>query len=122
MRFHDLRLFFIFVRQLTHSKMREISSDMKTGWSSRHLYLVLLLFICFPSFSAAEIAKINDVRIADRHSNTRVVFDLSSTAKHHVFVLKNPDRVVLDIENCNANGKLKTSSLAGTLIKGMRYA
>ena len=95
---------------------------MNTGWNSGHLYLVLLILICVPSFSAAEIAKINDVRIADRQSNTRVVFDLSSTAKHHVFVLKNPDRVVLDIENCNANGKLKTSRVAGTLLKGMRYA
>lgn len=102
--------------------MREISSGMKTGWSSGYLYLILLFLICVPSFSAAEIAKINDVRIADRQSNTRVVFDLSSTAKHHVFVLKNPDRVVLDIENCNANGKLKTSKVAGTLLKGMRYA
>ncbi len=85
-------------------------------------FVYLFLFICLPILASAEISKVKDLRVADRQSNTRVVFDLSSAASHNIFVLKNPDRVVLDIQNCNANGKLSSPKVAGTLLKGMRYA
>lgn len=85
------------------------------------LFFLLFLF-CFPTLWAAEVAKIKDIRIADRHHQTRVVFDLSSAVKHHVFALKNPDRVVLDIYKCKTNNKLAPPKIAGTLLKGMRYA
>ena len=106
------------MRQLIYTNLRDIFS----GMGGRHPCLTLLLLLSLPSFCAAEMTKINDVRIADRQSYTRVVFDLSATAKHHIFVLKNPDRVVLDIEECDANGKLTSPRIAGTLLNGMRYA
>ena len=84
--------------------------------------LVLLLLLSTPGFSAGNIAQISDVRIADRATETRVVFDLTSPVKHSVFVLKNPDRVVIDIDQCDANGKLKASRIGGTLVKELRYA
>lgn len=84
--------------------------------------LFLLLLLSFSSNSANNIAKISDVRIADRSTDTRVVFDLTSPVKHSVFVLQNPDRVVLDIDQCDANGKLKASRIGGTLVKEVRYA
>lgn len=91
--------------------------------SSRLLRVVyFLIFLSLPTFGIAEITKVKDLRVADRQSKTRVVFDLSSAASHNIFVLKNPDRVVLDIQNCNANGKLAASRIAGTLLKGMRFA
>lgn len=105
------------MRQLIYTNLRDIFS----GMGGRHPCLTLLLLLSLPSFCAAEMTKINDVRIADRQSYTRVVFDLSATAKHHIFVLKNPDRVVLDIEECDANGKLTSPRIAGTLLNGMRY-
>jgi N-acetylmuramoyl-L-alanine amidase len=86
------------------------------------LSILLLLLLSFSSFSASNIAKVSGVRIADRGTETRVVFDLSSPVKHSVFVLQNPDRVVLDIEHCDANGKLKASRIGGTLVKELRYA
>lgn len=84
--------------------------------------IFLLLLLSFPGISATTIAKISDVRIADRGAETRVVFDLSSPVKHSIFVLQNPDRVVLDIEHCDANGKLQASRVGGTLVKELRYA
>ncbi len=84
--------------------------------------LFLLLLLSFAAFSATNIAKISDVRFADRATETRVVFDLTSPVKHSVFVLQNPDRVVLDIEQCDANGKLKMNHIGGTLVKDLRYA
>lgn len=83
---------------------------------------LLLLGLSSTSFSATKIAKVSDLRIADRKTETRIVFDLSSPVKHSVFVLKNPDRVVLDIDQCDANGKLKASRIGGTLVRDIRYA
>ena len=109
--------------------MQQIKSlNLHSNWVSQYRWLLfqwLVLVLCmysYAAFGASGITKINDVRIADRQANTRVVFDLSSATNHHVFLLKNPDRVVLDIDNCNANGKLKMSRVAGTLLKEIRYA
>ncbi len=102
--------------------------NLPTNWVHQRYRLwfqLLALLLCLTSYSvlaATGITKINDVRIADRQENTRIVFDLSSATDHHVFVLRNPDRVVLDIDNCSANGKLNTTRVAGTLLKEMRYA
>ncbi len=81
-----------------------------------------LLFVASSTVQAQGMAKIEELRIADRQSTTRVVFDLSSGVEHHVFVLKNPDRVVLDIDKCDANGKLAAQKVSGTLLKELRYA
>ena len=86
-----------------------------------HISLFALIF-SFTAADSADMAVINDLRIADRETITRVVFDLTSKVNHNVFVLKNPNRVVLDIDNCDANGKLKTKRVGGTLLKGLRYA
>jgi len=83
---------------------------------------LILVFISATSFSAGTIAKVNALRIADRQTDTRIVFDLTSPVKHSVFVLKNPDRVVLDIDQCDANGVLQTKRVGGTLVKEIRYA
>ena len=83
---------------------------------------ILLFGLSAASLSATNIAKVSDLRIADRKTETRIVFDLSSPVKHSVFVLKNPDRVVLDIDQCDANGKLSASRIGGTLVKDIRYA
>ncbi len=82
----------------------------------------LLLLFLFPALSTAGVSKIKDVRIADRGDSTRIVFDLTSPAKHKVFVLSNPHRVVLDIDRCSANGKLSSIKAKSTLLKSLRYA
>lgn len=89
------------------------------------LSIILLAGLPLLSVSAESvnnIAKINQIRFADKQSNARIVLDLSGPAEHQIFTLKNPDRVVLDIQNCFANGKLSNSRIAGALVKSMRYA
>ncbi len=86
------------------------------------LCTLFLLALSSVGSSATSIAKINDLRIADRKTETRVVFDLTSPVKHSIFVLKNPNRVVLDIDQCDANGILNAKHVKGTLIKDIRYA
>ena len=82
----------------------------------------LLVLFLFPALTAAGVSKIEAVRVADRGDSTRIVFDLSSPAKHRVFVLSNPHRVVLDIERCKANGKLSSVKAKSSLLKSLRYA
>lgn len=84
--------------------------------------ICLIFLYLLPAILSAEIAKIKDFRVADRQANTRIVFDLSSAASHNIFVLRNPDRVVVDIKNCNANGRLVSQNITGTLLKRMRFA
>lgn len=113
------------MQQQKHFNSRSCSSKnlINLDVGSRLLRIVyFLIFLSLPILGTAEITKVKDLRVADRQSKTRVVFDLSAAASHNIFVLKNPDRVVLDIQNCNANGKLAASRIAGTLLKGMRYA
>lgn len=84
--------------------------------------LVLLILLVLPCVSIAGTTKVKGVRIADRGDSTRVVLDLSAPVKHKVFVLNDPYRVVLDIEQCDANGKLSAVQATGTLLKSLRYA
>jgi len=108
----------LFITQSFHGPIIGLRSSRLACYFS----LVLLLLLSSSSFSANNIAQISDIRIADRATETRVVFDLTSPVKHSVFVLKNPDRVVIDIDQCDANDKLKASRIGGTLVKELRYA
>jgi N-acetylmuramoyl-L-alanine amidase len=54
-----------------------------------------LLLPCGPSFAATQV---KDVRIWSDAEGTRIVLDLSAHARHEVFTLENPDRVVIDLK------------------------
>ena len=56
----------------------------------------LLMFLLLPLF--AQATQIKGVRMWSSPDGTRVVFDVSNKVEHNVFVLKNPDRVVIDLE------------------------
>ena len=84
--------------------------------------LISLSIFTFSAEAGSAVAKVNQIRFADRQNNARIVLDLSAPAKHQIFTLKNPDRVVLDIQSCYANGKLSNNRVAGALVKNMRYA
>lgn len=84
-------------------------------------FTFLLLSLCFPIFCTAEATtRVKDVRIADHYGQLRVVFDLSSAVTHRVSVLKNPDRVVLDIDKCRVDDRLFPSRMRNNLLKGIR--
>jgi len=49
--------------------------------------------------AAATPTIINDVRLWSGPEGTRLVLDMSAPAKHEVFAVENPDRIVIDLEN-----------------------
>src|SRR3546814_4691384 len=62
----------------------------------------LSLLLIMPLVHAAEL---RDVRLWDAPDSTRIVLDVSAAAKSHVFTLGNPDRVVIDLDDMNADRK-----------------
>lgn len=47
--------------------------------------------------AAAELARVDGLRLASRADHTRLVFDLSRPVEHQLFTLSSPDRVVIDL-------------------------
>src|ERR1700722_17028487 len=62
---------------------------------SRSLGALLVLAIAIAS--PAHAVEVRGVRLWAGPDGTRVVLDLSGSARHSLAVLKNPDRVVLDV-------------------------
>lgn len=81
---------------------------------------ILVLFaLCSAGF--ADSVLVSGVRVWDAPDNTRVVFDLSGPARHNVFTLSGPDRLVVDF----ADARLTTSVPAldrSSLVNNVRAA
>ena len=85
--------------------------------SFKHLAAAFLLF-----FSAALQAQtvINGVRMWPAPDNTRIVFDTSAQVDHSLFTLKNPDRIVIDIDDTALKADLDKLNFDQSVIKGIR--
>ena len=68
---------------------------------------------------AAHAATVENVRVWSEDGRTRVVLDLSGPARHNIFTLRGPDRLVVDLEDSTLGSGLESSlpepvgSLAG---------
>lgn len=73
-------------------------------FGSKQLNVLLISFILV-AFSTASFAKnaIKGLRIWPSPTTTRLVFDLADTPNYSYFTLKNPQRLVIDIENTPKN-------------------
>jgi len=79
---------------------------------------LLLLFFCLPIY--AESVQIDNLRLWAAPDHLRLVFDTSSPVAHTLFSLKNPDRLVIDIQNARFNGKLPTPDSNDPIIRRLR--
>lgn len=68
---------------------------------ARQFFLALAL-LCLPISVNADNATLEGVRAWSEANHTRIVLDMSDTASHNLFTLRDPNRVVIDI----AGGKL----------------
>ena len=71
---------------------------------------------------AARAVEVRNVRVWSGPDNTRVVLDLSGTAQHSLIVLKNPDRVVLDIDGASLRPGLRALQPGSGAIRQVRLA
>lgn len=88
----------------------------------RYLCTIVLLISSLQASVAWASSSVNSVRVWRAPDNTRIVFDLSSAVSHKIFPLKNPARLVIDIENTSNQANLSSIDLAKTPIKRIRSA
>ncbi len=83
------------------------------------LLAVYLLALSVQIFASANV---HEVRLWRSPDSTRVVFDMSAAAKHKVFTLSSPYRVVLDIQNATMSANLSSLELVNTPVSNIRFA
>ena len=81
-------------------------------WISVVLYLL--------GSSSVWAVDVHDVRLWRAPDHTRIVFDLTGPAEHSLFVLSNPRRIVVDIQDTNLSTDLSGLELANTPISFVR--
>lgn len=90
----------------------------KTGWA-----LVLLALLSFAAvMTTAQAASVEGARMWAGPDNTRLVFDISGPIDHSVFMLRAPNRVVLDLKNAGLKQSLSGLDYRNSLISGIRSA
>lgn len=84
-------------------------------------YFTSLLFCALQSFAVTEV---NDIRLGEHKTKTRVVFESNAALEPNVFTLVNPNRVVLDFKNTEIDTdytekKIESSLMVSTIRQGL---
>ncbi len=88
----------------------------------RNLLTGLCLWLAGPVLAVAAPVDFKDVRFWTAPDHTRVVFDINGPVQHNLFIVKNPERVVIDIPGARAKSSLNTKAVNAGLIDGVRAA
>jgi N-acetylmuramoyl-L-alanine amidase len=85
--------------------------------------LMTLPVVTQNSYAAAKQAALTGVRVAQTNADhTRVVFDLSDNIEHDLFVLSNPNRVVIDLKDVRKSAALVSDENETELLRSIRSA
>jgi len=101
-----------------HSPRRQFLAKMFSASSA----MALGLMVSPAALFAAQKVYVKRVRMSEQPDKTRVVFDLSGPVDHSVFVLHNPERIVLDLKGAQAKGTIKTSGAQSPTVRSIRHA
>ena len=88
-----------------------------------HRRFSLIVLLALFSMNAQAGTTVENIRIWAEGDKTRVVLDLSRPSHHSIFTLRNPDRLVVDLEQSRLATKL-TADMPGSTgaVKGVRSA
>jgi N-acetylmuramoyl-L-alanine amidase len=81
--------------------------------------LIAVLF--FTISSSAFAAEVSGLRVWADPEKTRAVLDLDATAEYRLFTLKNPDRVVIDLDHSSYAANAELDPDHSGVIKGVRH-
>lgn len=84
----------------------------------RTLIALLLLVSC--SVTSAARVVVSSVRAVSNPERTRVVFDVNGPLEHTLFMLKNPDRVVVDLRATRVATRMPKPPPGDRFLAGMR--
>lgn len=74
------------------------------------------------AFAHGNTAQLRGARIGTVDNHTQVVLDLSEAVSHNVFVLHHPERVVIDLDNTQADAAFRQTNIRNDLVADMRSA
>jgi N-acetylmuramoyl-L-alanine amidase len=83
--------------------------------------LIALLFLC-TSASGWAAGTVNGLRMWPAPDHTRLVFDTTGPVEHSLFVLKGPDRLVIDIKDVRLTTDIDKLDYSQSLLTGIRSA
>lgn len=72
--------------------------------------------------AGARSTQVRGVRVAAANQTTRVVFDLTGSVEHTIFLLHDPERVVIDIKRAFVGDDLDLFTLPTSGVKSIRHA
>lgn len=82
--------------------------------------LALLSLLLLAPLTASAAVTINNFRQWRAPDHTRLVFDVSAPLEHNIFVLDDPDRVVIDVEDAQLNDSFPEQDFTGSLLSAIR--
>lgn len=83
---------------------------------------LLTVFLLFPLLCAAAPVSVHDLRLWQAPDNTRLVFDLSAPLEHRLSTLKDPERIVIEMENARLKDGLAVLDVSRSYISAVRAA
>ncbi len=92
----------------------------KHMWRKGLLCLFLMAFSCCFLPDSVCAATVNNMRIGQGIGSVRIVFDADSAFNYKVFLLTDPQRLVVDVENVEVSGKIETTHENNNLISSTR--
>ena len=88
--------------------------------SKKHTVVALISTTSLLLFNTVFSADVEDIRVFQAEDYTRVVFDLSEKIDHELFMLDNPERVVVDFKNTKLALDVGNLNYSQTPIKAIR--
>src|SRR5450631_2814217 len=88
----------------------------------RSLLLLIWGLIAVTLALPAAAVEVRAVRLWSGPEGTRVVLDLSGSARHSLLILKNPDRIVLDVAGAHLARGARAAPAAAGAVKQVRMA
>ncbi len=82
------------------------------------VWLILPVFI--PLVASAETVTVEHLRQWRAPDHTRLVFDVSAALEHRLFTLKDPNRIVIDMDNARLRDVLPELDASGPLLAAVR--
>ncbi|MHB8622332.1 MAG: N-acetylmuramoyl-L-alanine amidase [Sulfuricaulis sp.] len=82
--------------------------------------ILLLALLLFAAGARAEPVSVQHLRVWRAPDYTRLVFDVSGPVADHIFMLQNPYRLVVDIDNARLSEPLTYVDTSGPLLGAVR--
>ncbi|WP_428819831.1 N-acetylmuramoyl-L-alanine amidase [Microbulbifer sp. MCCC 1A16149] len=98
-----------------------IGAGLSVRLKTKFIAAVLAAMSMLPAYQASS-AEVEGVRLWRAPDHTRLVFDLDGPAEHKLFMLTNPDRVVIDVSGAKLVTGIDELPLIDTPIAGVRHA